>query len=250
MNKFLVSLFAVFALLALPFKAIAVPQYNQNVTAIFGSGNPNGGWATNTVLNAGQNDTAVSLRGKNTVTGATPNNGAGLYTFTQGDSWNFEFSYNSDVNGNNFWQLGAFAYSLSVDTDPTAGVNFVTFSPALYGDNAYGDNATGNGAGTVGLYAANALTNSIMQNSQNIGFFPFLGDQTALGTYDIQASILGLNGNVINSLGIQIEVVARNGASVPEGGATIAMLGLSLVAMGLVHIRRSRQSDSPALMAA
>ncbi len=251
MKKFLVSLFAVFALLALPFQAMAVPQYNQNVTAIYGGGNPDGGWVTNTVINAGRNDTAVSLRGKNTSTGATTNNGAGLYTFTQGESWNFEFSFNTDVNGNNFWQLGAFAYSLSVDTNPSAGTSFVTFSPTLFTDNSYGDNSTGNGAGVEGSYVANALTNSIMQNSQNIGFFPYLGNQATPGTYDISASILGLTGGVVNTLSIQIQVLgANNTPGVPDGGATIGLLALSLLALGVMHHRRPHQSEDFALQAA
>lgn len=222
--------------LAMPFQALAI-TYNANVTAIYGSGNGNGGWTEQSSFATGQYDVQVALRAKNTSTGATPNNGAGVYTFTSGENWNFDFSYNSDLNNNNFWQLGAFKYSLSVDIDPSAGTNFVTFSPTLYTDNSYGDSATANGAGVEGLYAANSLSNSLMQNSQNLGFFPFNGDDNQIGTYDITASIMKLDGTVISNVGIKVNVVGAQG--VAEHGNTVALLAMALVGMGLIrHVGR------------
>jgi hypothetical protein len=69
------SLVAILLTSALALSAFAAVLYNQNITAIFGSGNPNTGWATDTT-----NGLVLGLRAKSRSTGSTAN-ASGVYTF-------------------------------------------------------------------------------------------------------------------------------------------------------------------------
>jgi hypothetical protein len=223
------SLITILALGAFVPSLMAV-QYNQNVTAIYGSGNPDGGWTTET-----GGGITVGLRGKNRTTGATPNVN-GVYTFPTGTVgsparalWNFEFSINSGTA-----PLSSYIYSLSVDLDPSQGVNFLTFNPLTgYGDNSYGNAGTANGQGIEGLASALAGGNTIAQNSQNI---VFLGLNPLLdGTYDYVLTASSAAGGPQATVGITV-VVGNGGSRVPDAGSTVALLGTALV--GLAGLRR------------
>ena len=129
----------------------AAVTYNQNITAIFGSGNPNTGWTADTT-----NDLQLALRAKNRDTGATTNT-AGTYTFANAAStinparasWNYEFSINSDVAGAD--PLATYDYYLSVDGDPSECISYTTIDPLTYWqDNSFGTNSTANGQGVEG----------------------------------------------------------------------------------------------------
>jgi hypothetical protein len=220
------------SLLALAFAASlpllsSLPSHaaTASITAIYGSGNPDSDWDSFI-----SNNTQIGLRAKVTATGATPDNGAGLYTFAPGEVWNFEASFNSNLSGTAGTHLNAYTYSWTLSGPGIAGGS-VTFSPTLYGDNSYGIASTANGAGAEGTFAALGGTNDIMQLSQKITFAPFSGSFANQGLYTLSASMLS-QGNVVNSGTIQIQVGA---AGVPEFGSTLLLLAGAFIALGAVR---------------
>lgn len=207
-------------------------SYNVNDTAIFGSGNPDTGWTVN-------DDGGVILgaRGKQRDTGNTANvNGVyggplGFVVANRGYE-NFEFSVDTGSSsllnsGLNFW--------VGFDTDPSAGTSMNYFSLAALTDSWYGSDATANGGGTVGTYAL-AAVHSEMQNSINqfhLGVNPLVD-----GTYNYE--LFATRGTLssdtrVNEVEVTIKLGA-GGASVPDTGSTLAMLGV--VAGGLGFARR------------
>ncbi len=213
--------------------------YNQNITAIYGTGNPNGGWTTDS-----GSGLTLGLRAKNRTTGATPNVN-GVYSFATGvvppannrAIWNYEFSINSGAS-----MLSAYDYYLSIDTNPALNVSFTTINPlAAFGDNSYGTGATANGQGLEGPAVNFIGSNTIAQNSQNIVFIglnPFLN---ATYNYDLYAvaSGAGVNGTRLASVGMQV-VVGTGGTAVPDAASTSLLIGLGLV--GLVGLRLRRRA--------
>lgn len=222
--KKLSMLMGTLALLLLSMNSHAL-AYNDTITAIFGSGNPDTGWVSDT-----QNGVQVAVRAKNRTDGSTPNNGAGVYSFATGTApastrarWNWEFSANSDVLGTSGDSLLDYTWLLSVDTDPSAAASFTTFNPfAFYLDNELGNNSTANGAGVIdpfnlGLY-------NVGQNSQNITFAPWSLDPNANATYDfVFAAYDGTR--QIASTEMQV-VVGSGGTRVPDNGSTFGMMAM------------------------
>lgn len=220
----------------------AVPVYNDTITAIFGSGNPNTGWVSDTSAGGVQ----VAVRAKSRTDGTTPNNGAGTYNFATGTPpastrarWNWEFSANSDADGTTGNKLDDLIWQLSVDTDPSAGVSFVTVNPfAFWPDNELGNNSTANGDGVIdplnlGLY-------NVGQNSQNITFGPWLQDPNANATYDYVFSALSGN-TTVASAGMRV-VVGEGGAPVPDTGNSLGLFALGLLALPAFGRRTSSRS--------
>jgi hypothetical protein len=220
-------------------------DYNQNITAIFGSGNPDQGWTTFV-----QDNIQLGLRAKNRTDGTTPNDGAGTYSFPVGTApastralWNFEFSANVNYNPAPAAslvgdiqipppKLADYTYLLSVDTDPSGGTSFISYNPLVFhSDNSYGNNATLNGAGVeVGPLLGSAY--SMAQNSQNITFFPFNGNPLISGTYDFAFGIY--EGASLIGETKMIVVVGDGGTkNVPDGGSSIALLSLGCIGFGL-----------------
>ncbi len=218
-------------------------EYNQNIPAIFGTGgNPAQGWTTFT-----QDHIQLGLRAKNRTDGTTPNNGAGTYTFPVGTApastraiWNFEFSANVDYNPASPGSgdapvppatLADYTYLLSVDTDPSAGTSFLSYNPLVFHqDNSYGNNATLPGQGVeVGVLAGSAY--SLAQNSQNITFFPFLGNPLINGTYDFTFGIYE-GADLIGETKMTVVVGEGGTRNVPDAGSSVALLSLSLVGVG------------------
>lgn len=235
-------------------------EYNQTITAIFGSGNPDTGWTTAT----GAGGIELGLRAKNRDDGTTPNV-EGIYSFPTGASanhpgralWNFEFSINVGAQ-----MFSMYDFYLGIDMDSGIGVNYVSslINPlTLLGDNSYGKAATGNGQGEETTFANAQIEGyTIAQNSLNIAFLGL--DPNAPGIYDyrlfavskfspddINNSPLPDDGGnpFINSLpsasqsapiaDVNIRVIVGN-TSVPDAGGTLAFLGLSLA--GLAGLRR------------
>ena len=132
MNKLTLS-----ALLLLPVSAVishGATTFNAPITAIFGSGNPDSGWVSSV-----DNNIELGLRAKDRNTGATPNNGAGTYSFATGFSnpptnsraiWNFEFSINSDDSSGTA-PLSSYRYVLSYDTNPSQGQTWASVDPLI-----------------------------------------------------------------------------------------------------------------------
>lgn len=231
MKKFLVTF-----LCAASASLMHADSYDQSITAIFGGGNPNTGWAADS-----GNGITLGLRGKNRDTGATPNV-AGTYSFATGLNgaanralWNYEFSIDSGTPALSFYD-----YFLGVDVDGSQGISYVYVNPfAAFSDNSFGSSSTLNGQGFEGPAAGNSLlanSNSVAQNSQNIiflGFNPFLNS-----TYNYELFAVakgdGVNGTRLVDVSITV-VVGTGGASVPDSGSSALLLGAGLVTFGLLR---------------
>jgi hypothetical protein len=190
--------------------AWAAVVYNEDITAIFGSGNPNTGWTADTSSNI-----QLALRAKSRIDGSTTNVN-GTYTFAVGPAprgaWNYEFSINSDVTAG-IDPLTTYDFYLSVDGDPSGCIRYTTIDPLTYWqDNSYGNNTTANGQGVEGPAAGLAPTNNVAQNSQNITFGDYPGGPQVLGnaTYNYELYAVekgaGPNGQRLASVGITVRV--------------------------------------------
>jgi len=197
--------------------AWAAVTYNQTITAIYGSGNPNTGWTADT-----SGDIQLALRAKNRTNGSTTNVN-GTYSFATAPAprglWNYEFSINSDINGTD--PLTTYDYYLAADQDPSECINYSTsvVNPLTHwSDNSYGNNTTASGQGVEGAAAALASSNNIAQNSQNITFGDYPGGPQVLqpnATYNYElfavAKGTGAGGTRLASVGITV-VVGLGGA--------------------------------------
>lgn len=227
----------------------------SNITpdVIFGTGNANGSWTVDQDAGEGME---LGLRAKLRFNAmGQPENtfnwdGNDTYTFFAGVApggfssdtpvWNFEWSINTDYNGNGS-ALSDYRYELSLDADPGAGTNFLTFDPVQpFGpvsctDAAIGTNATGNGGGTsvtctapgsILAYQLLIGTNNVAQNSANYDFFnafpPLTSfDPTDVGIYTIQLSAFDAMDNLVamTSIDVNVEAVPVPGAALLMGGA-------------------------------
>lgn len=237
MKKILI--FAILAAIAQTSRASL--SYDQNITAIFGGGNPDSGWTTD----SGSGIT-LGLRAKGYDSGDTSNVN-GTYSFATGfapshpttrATWNWEFSINSGTA-----LLPTYDYFVGIDTDPSAGISYNIVDPFTYWtDNSYGDSSTANGAGieaspnTQANSDILAAANHIAQQSQNLVFAG--GDPTVDGTYNYElyavAKGTGVNGTRLADSTITV-VVGRGGASVPDSGSTIALLGVAFAGIGALR---------------
>jgi hypothetical protein len=152
-----------------------------------------------------------------TVPGTLANNGAGTYFATTGSAaghptlanWNMGFFIGSSPN----LTLSRYTFTLTYGLE---GGSSFTFDPMIIGDNTGAPNSA--------------------QNSENLGFgflsLPIGGfDPNAAGTYDFTLNAY-LAGNLLGSDSAKVVV-----GSVPDGGSTIAMLGLA--ACGLFVFKRA-----------
>lgn len=216
--------------------ATPVVTYNDNVTAILGSGNPNIGWVT-----AADNGLELSLRGKNRVTGATTNDGAGTYLFPTGTApsstralWNMEWSINTGTA-----TLDQYTFKLSFDTDPTAGTSWTTVNPLTYfTDNSYGTASTANGAGVEGLSSLFVSTNTTAQNSFNLTFAPVAGNPNIDATYGFKLEAFDRSGALADADTMSVKIGAGGAPvpSVPDSGSTLGFVALAFA--GLAGCRR------------
>jgi hypothetical protein len=144
---------------------------------------------------------------------APTDNGAGTYYVGTGLSggrslWNFDFYINSSQN-----RLQDYTFLI---TETGNGHSF-TFNPLLIGDNVGAPSSAG--------------------NSESLDFLvfglPLLYNANADATYTFQLDAI-LDGRNIGS--DKITVVAGNGGTVPDGGATGVMVGAC--ALGFAALRR------------
>ncbi len=223
MKRKLLALTLISALTATAWAAVV---YNQNITAIFGSGNPNTGWTADT-----SNGITLALRAKSRLNGSTSNVN-GTYTYATAPlprgEWNYEFSINSGSD-----PLATYDYYISTDGDPTQCINYSTVNPLTHwNDNSYGNSGTANGQGVEGPVAL-AATNTVAQNSQNITFGDYpAGPQVLMpnATYSYELYAVekgaGPTGDRIASVGITVVVGAggapcntpANAAACKDGG--------------------------------
>ena len=267
MSRKLVS--AAFAAAAvLTASAVHAASFDQNVTnnVIFGSGNANGGFTVEQTSSVG---IELGLRGKLRFDAANQpqnqfnSNGDGTYTFPGGPApggfsfdpnspttpvWNFEWSINSNYNGNG-GNLNSVFYTMRIDGDPTAATNFgVTFDPinTAFADHAIGDNTTGNGDGTVAgdatAYGNLIANNSLAQNSWNYEFFNDALPQLALfnpsiaGIYTIELTASGVVGEQFFVTNVGIDIVT---SAIPVPAALPLFLS-RLLGLGIMA-RRGRK---------
>lgn len=210
-------LIALSASLAMPDPASAAVLYNQNVIAIFGAGNPNTGWATDS-----NNGLVLGLRAKNRETGSTANVN-GVYAEPAGYQapaltrarWNFEWSVDSGGVS-----LDNYEVYVSIDNDPSVGISENVVPMADIPDNSFGNSTTANSAGVEGLWATLAPANSVAQQSHNITFYPSLGfDPNANATYEFEVYAVaagdGPDGEKLASVSITV-VVGTGGQTVQQ----------------------------------
>lgn len=215
-------------------------DYDQDITAIFGSGNPQQGWTTYT-----DDMIQLGLRAKNRTDGTTPNDSAGTYSFPTGTApassraiWNFEFSANvavPDINGDipSGPVISDYLYKLSVDLDPSAGTSFLEYNPFLvYTDNSFGDSSTAAGAGVEPGIIGNGLY-PLSQNSQNI---TFLGGNPLLdATYDFIFGAYNYDGDLVGETKMTVVVGEGGARKVPDAGSTFAILGIGVAGLGILR---------------
>jgi len=243
---------AILAALSTPASATTF-LYDQNVSpdVIFGSGNTNGAFTVD--RNAG---VELGLRAKIPFVGTTNSNGDGTYSFSlaetanagnpQGslNAWNFDWTVNTDYDGTTGQKITDFTYLLGIDFDPGAGTDFLTFDPinTPFADHSIGDNSTANGGGaeatTPAEYQALIDANNVLQQSWRLAFFPvhptLIYDPTISGTYDIFLRAFDGQGQTVASTEIQVII-----GQIPEP-APFALMGLSLILMGLYRRKKSK----------
>ena len=111
-------------------RATVTISYNDTVTAINGTGNPDGYW--NSFLDTGLN-LELSLKAQTTIIGnpPSPNDGAGTFLFPVGNKpgstkamWSYWFSINTNPSGAGANNLNVYDFYLTFDTPATPGTFF------------------------------------------------------------------------------------------------------------------------------
>ncbi len=220
---------------ALIFTSGITQAANVTPDVIFGSGNANGDFTVTQ-----NNGIEIGLRAKQrypTPANVFNYNGTDTYTFEAGEGtpgrplWNFEWSVNTNFDGNSGYNLSDLTYKLRLDSDPGVGATFVEFDPIItaYADHALGNNSTTNGDGFVapnaGEYSV-ALTNfNVAQNSWAMHWFVGGFDPFAAGTYAIQLeAFLGDVSLAMSGINVVVTAVPLP-AALPLYGAGVALLG-------------------------
>ncbi len=223
------------AALLIPISAQATPLlFDQNVApdVIFGSGNANGSFTVDR-----DNGVELGLRAKIPFVGTINSNGDATYSYNTGETWNFDWTINTNYDGSNpGLKLDDLSFYLSLDIDPSAAISFFTFDPVTptgsvpYYDHSIGDNTTGNGQGTEATnsaeYTALLANNNVLQQSWRYQFFTgipgFSYDPTLAGAYSIYLTALDSNAALIARTQIQVLVTP-----VPEPSTYLVLcLGL------------------------
>jgi hypothetical protein len=256
-------------LVVLPGAALAVEQFDQNVTpdVIFGSGNANGSYTTDRV-----DSLEIGLRGKLRFNASCMaentfnSNGDGTYSFIAGVApdgpggaadcagtatpvWSYEWSVNVDYDDGSGASIDDYVYELGLDTNPSTGTTFCTWDPLsdpgapFFWDHSFGDNTTANGAGVEAgdnaTYVAHTQNFNVAQQSWRYDFHddgsPFdpcdyIFDPNADATYTIYLSATD-PGDGIEIARSTIDIIV--GAGGPPPVPATGPLGLVALFCGL-----------------
>lgn len=224
--------FAALALLATPLVSqafvVGMPDNNDTITAIFGSGNPDSGWVS---AEGGGAQTAFRFHERFTVNAGMTS--APNYTFNVGTEISLDFSFAAIGTAPDENELTDYVYMVYVDSDPSAAVNLGPGIPftAFAADNSYGISTTGNGLGQEGpAFLAGA---TIGQNSQKVDWFGTGFTSAVPGDYvvAVTAAKAGSPGSVVAQSEGKLNVVA----AVPEPSGTLLT---GLAALGLMSKRK------------
>jgi hypothetical protein len=235
---------------------------------IFGSGNANGSFTGTT-----QNNIEVALRGKIRGQGVYNYDLDHTYIFspltypgtTTRSAYNFEWSINTNADGNGTNKIASFDYLLQIDTDPSVLTSFISGDPYAtpYADHSFGDNNTAQSAGieaspklngsstpteiqdAVDNFSLLKDTYNLSQQSWNMGFgdlngfLPYLANPQQEGLYTIALSVLEKGTtNVLASTSIDIQYGATAPVPLPAG------LPLLLSAFGGLALMRFRRRSA------
>jgi hypothetical protein len=233
-------------------------EFDQNVTpdVIFGDGNDNGSFTTDTSAGGVELGLRAKLRFNdlNAPENTFNSNGDGTYTFDAGlpptgfgfapgspstAVWNFEWTINTNIDGTpGGLMLDDLTYEIRIDSD-AIGTSFLTFDPINSGlaDHAIGDNSTLNGDGVSAAdaadYALLISTKNVAQNSWNMEFFfddpAFNGND--VGSYTIQLEAFAAGASVASTS------IIVNSVAIPEPSAAL-LAGLALLLTGAAARRR------------
>lgn len=199
--------------------------YNQNITAIFGAGNPDTGWTF---------DDGLALRFKDRSTGDTLNiNGVytsagGSYAGAERFRRNLEFS----IQASGPVALSGEYYLLTTGPSyPSLTLNVLT----QWTDNSYGDASTSNGAGVEGDVGTYGSLWSKVQNSQNFVFWPWGQSSLVEGVRTATLYKTALGAGPDGERLAQVDAVYVVGVPEPTSAA---LLGIG--ALAVITRRRSR----------
>lgn len=228
--------------------ATAASYHNADLSTnvIMGSGITNGGWTINQ-----KNGIELGLRAKTRFPAANdfPSDPGApkTYDFKTGNGdgntnaarplWNFEFSVNSNYNGNG-GNLSDYTYRLSIDTDPSKATDYVSFdviNGATY-DHAIGDNGTAEGGGTsygAGDYFNALDDNNLAQNSWAMNWFAAI-DPNVEGIYTFMLEAFD-GDTLLASENMRVRVSA---VPVP---AALPLFGAALLGMGFIARKRKNK---------
>lgn len=147
--------------------------------------------------------------------------------------FNFDFSIDTNADGNSSNRISSYSYALGFDTNPGLGVSFGVFDPIVWlPDNTFGTNSTLPGGGTVG---GNAALFSVAQNSQNMGFGYLTPPQTP-GLYNFYLTAFDAPNHAVATTAIKVWVGAGT-APVPLP-AGLPLLGGAFAGLALLGKRR------------
>jgi hypothetical protein len=212
--------------------------FNETITAIYDGAQSDAGWTVS------ENDDVgiqLGLRaiGPDGLPIATDDNVYRVQTGSPDGTqafWNFDFSINSDTSGNDQVPIDSFEYTLNLDLSPFDSIDNIPINPIWsFTDNYHGNSETPRGGGSPG-FTVDFPDATILQNSQNYGFFGSFFDPNEMGTYTISLEAFSLDDDDFSDplATASIEVVA-----VPEP-STVAGLSVLVVA-GLYLLRRRRK---------